>query len=135
MKKLFILAILLLSVALIGCDREEERTPEGWALYYAEQEYEKDYSGYELFGYQVEDCIVYEEQRSEDYSSRLYQITFINDSGKSVEYNVFIAYIERGFPPYIEFNTIPEKNVIGVDIEVATEWKKEDTTYYCQTEK
>ena len=120
MKKLLIALALVLVFALVGCEKVEKRTPEGWALYYAEQEYNKEYEGYGIFGYQIDNVIIAEDEVcDEDLTWRAYIITIINDSGKSMEYNVFIAYKERGYPPFFEFNTIPESNVIDFDIEKA----------------
>ena len=126
-KKLLLIIGLMLVVMLSGCkEQEPKKSIEGWALQYAEEEYNRDYDGYVLFGYIIKEHKLYDvENDYEEYTVRSFEITFIDDSGKNVIYNVVIAYEPNGYPPLIEFKAYKESNIVDVDIEKSYDYHED----------
>ena len=123
-RTLFTIMLFVLGLGLMGCKSEPQQTPKGWALQYAEEQYEEDYGGYGLFAVHIEQYGIYgiEDLEDEfgDYQFSCYEITFINDSGKSVIYNVFIAYEQTAFQMYFGAIGIRESQIYDIDIEENT---------------
>lgn len=111
MKKILVLVLLLF--VLTSCSGEVKKTPKGWALDYVITEY-----GDTPIAYQIEDYIIYDrEDLCEDYSCRIFGITLVSSDGSEFKYTVFIAYTERGIPPFIEYNAILESQIYDIDCE------------------
>ena len=119
MKKLLVILLIVLSFTLVGCSGEAKHTSDGWALKYAEEEYNKDYDGYEIISYQIENLIINPDAQNdyEDYIRHLYQITIINNSGKSTRYNVLLVYDHTSFDSFVRARSIPEDKIITVKVE------------------
>ena len=121
MKKLYLLTIMLfvLGLGLMGCTQKVGYTNKGWALKSAKEYYESDYGEYGLFAYQIEELTVFPitDGDFKDYYYDCYQITFIDYSGHSVIYNVFVAYEENLFENL--FRGIKESNIIEIDVELS----------------
>ena len=111
MKKILVALMLVLVLSLSGCDADNPKLePKGWALQYAEEQYEYDYGGYTLIAYDVKQLSIYQGLESDFEFYEIFEITFVNDSGKSIIYNVFIAY-DNNMWKYIS-----EDNILDVDI-------------------
>jgi len=119
MKKILVILLIVLSFTLGGCSGETKHTLEGWALKYAEEEYNKDYDGNEIISYQIENLIINPDAQNdyEDYIRHLYQITIINNSGKSTRYNVLLVYDHTSFDSFVRARSIPEDKIITVKVE------------------
>ena len=94
-KNLFVL--ILLSFVLVGCkNNEEKKIPSDWSVKYAIEEYNKDYEGYEVIAYTVEEVKIYDntlfEEWADEHDYLMYKVTITNSSGKDTIYNVIIAF-------------------------------------------
>ena len=111
MKKLIVL--MLLVFVLVGCQPVKMSSPKGWALHYAEEAYLHDYI-YKAFGYTMEEYSIYpvadEDTDFEDYDWACYRITFVDDTGGNVVYNVLVVY-KKSF-----LEIFAEDNIVDVDI-------------------
>jgi hypothetical protein len=119
---LSIMMLLVLSIMLIGCDKKVRKQPDEWALYYAELEYENVHGSDEVFGYNIDRMAIRYDDELREYRTEnnltcyLYEITIIDESGRSHIYNVFIS-IQA---PSLSFeDNVIEEDVYFVDIEEA----------------
>jgi len=116
---LFTIMLFVLSLGLMGCSSEHNQSPQDWALDYTIDYYNKDYEGYGIGAYSIENLKIYDEEEiCGDYYCSAYRITIINSSGKDTSYNVFIAY-EKTFwnNGFIGTHRIKESQIYDIDIE------------------
>ena len=130
MKKILIAIMLIITLGLSGCSSDiEEKIPREWAFDETIKEYNRYYGGYRILGYEITGLtisqdIIEEWENSDNYDKNikfeLYQITIINDSGKSKIYNTFIAFEYKSFilDAYITPTRIPYENIYDLDVEL-----------------
>lgn len=121
MKKL-VLMLIVLTIVLSGCSSQPKKTVEGWALHYAKEAYYQDYPDYVLIAYSISEYTVivtqdFDEELQNAYC-KMFKIVFVEDSGKNVVYDVFIAYGNK--KEYINGYLLhfSEDKIIDVDMAV-----------------
>ena len=110
MKKLVI--VLFVLVFLVGCYEEPKKTSQGWCLQYAIEEYNKDYEGYEIFSYSIEEMELYTEEKG-----KAFIITIANDSGDVYKYLTYILSKEMMKSSRYYRNYYAESEIVDFDIE------------------
>ncbi len=112
-KLLLVISFLLVSIILIGCNKEEKKFVEYWALDYTIEYYNQEYENYNILAYDIERLTIYDETQFEnyveDYKYKAFKITITNNSGKDKVYNVLILYSEPKF--YIGAATFSEPKI------------------------
>lgn len=130
MRKLLFIIVLMVVIILSGCGKEEKQSIKGWALEYTIEVYNEDYEGYEIFAYNIEPLTLYDKEelellkRNQYYA--LYEITIIDNSGKSVIYNVWVVYEIATMQFWID-DGFKESQIIDVDCEVVYDYHEEVT--------
>lgn len=119
MKKIFIVLFVIIGLLILsGCNKVERKTPEGWALKYAiEDAYDETIIAYTIEKYKVTNA--FEDREGGEGTFVMYQITLLNDSGKSIYYNIFIVFNRQIESTFFTRRTISEDEIIDVDLNYA----------------
>jgi len=125
MKKILYIVVLMIVIILSGCGKEDKKTIKDWALDYTIEFYNEDYEGYGIFAYNIEQITLYDKEELELLESNqyygLYEITIIDNSGKSVIYNVCIIY-EVETMHFWSVRGYKESQIIDFDCEVVYDY-------------
>jgi hypothetical protein len=126
MKKLIsilILILIILSLLMLGgCSKEPMRSVDGWARYYAIEEFESQ-TTHTAFATQIErytvipNVIIWEYQEVDGYKLELYKVVVVSDGGTEKTYHVMIGYKKNALHYFFTLKAIPEKNIIDYFIE------------------
>ncbi len=118
MKKLVIVLLMFVGLLLLSaCGIEAMKSPKGWALHYAIEYYGYDYKGYELGGYIIEEYTNTFVDDDFDGNYKMYRITFINEFGGNIIYNVIVSYELSAFDKYFGKRHFKESQITDYDVE------------------
>jgi hypothetical protein len=113
-----VIVLILMGFILMSCSSQPQKSVKFWALHYAEEQYKFDYDGYELMGYIIEEYVNVPIENDFEGEYKMFRVTFINNSGKNVIYNVLVVYKEVLFDGYLGKTFIKESSIIDYDIEL-----------------
>ena len=124
MKKVLTLILIVVSLLVLsGCSNVPRKTNEGWALYYAEQEFENEDSHFNLYAYSVKEISIYENYQRINGGCEvlackelLFEVELIDTDGTQYVFMVNLVVVDK----LIEPNYYKKTSIISYGVEKIT---------------